>query len=233
MSGYGQFCPVAKAMEILDERWTMLIVREVLSGSRHFNDVRRGVPRISPSLLARRLRELERLGLLERRGSGKQVSYHPTARCEELRGILEAIGIWGLRWIGELGTEDLDPHLLLWDMQRTIPVSQWPRNRTSLQIRFEDTEPAARDWWIVVSGDDVDVCRFDPGFPLAATLMTRLMTMVRIWRGDLPWAQATRDGLVTVDAPRDVAQRVPSWLGMSGIGMLAGPARPTLTVPAG
>lgn len=232
MPGYGQFCPVAKAMEILDERWTMLIVREILSGSMHFNDIRRGVPRMSPTLLSRRLRELERLGLVHRRLVGKQATYHPTERCEELRGIIEAIGVWGLRWIGELGDEDLDPHLLLWDMRRQVPVDAWPRTRTSLAISFEDVEPTARNWWLVVVGEDVDVCGFDPGYPVAATMRTRLVTMTRIWRGDLPWEQATKAELVRIDGPTDIARRVPNWLGVSGIGRLAGAERPWLDVPA-
>lgn len=232
MPGYGQFCPVAKAMEILDERWTMLIIREVLSGSAHFNDIRRGVPRMSPTLLSRRLRELERLGLIRRQIAGKQTTYHPTSRCEELRGILEAIGVWGLRWIGELGDEDLDPHLLLWDMRRQVPVDQWPRTRTTLAISFVDVEPAARNWWLVVAGEDVDVCGFDPGYPVAATMRTQLVTMTRIWRGDLLWESATKAELVTIDAPSDIARRVPGWLGISGISQLAGAERPWFDVPA-
>jgi DNA-binding HxlR family transcriptional regulator len=232
MPGYGQFCPVAKAMEILDERWTMLIVREILSGSTRFNDVRRGVPRMSPTLLTRRLRELERLGLIERRSGAKQATYHATPRCEELRPIVEAIGVWGLRWIGELGEQDLDPHLLLWDMRRTVPVIEWPRSRTTLAIRFEDVEPASRNWWFVVAGEDVDVCEFDPGYPVIATVRTQLVTLTRIWRGDMRWDQATKAELVQIDAPSAIAHRVPRWLGVSNIGKLAGPQRPDLGVPA-
>lgn len=232
MPGYGQFCPVAKAMEILDERWTMLIVRELLCGSTRFNELRRGVPRMSPTLLSRRLRELERLGLVERRTAGRQTTYRPTARCVELRPIVEAIGVWGLRWIGELGEQDLDPHLLLWDMRRQIPVTEWPRARTTLEIRFDDVEPAFRRWWIVVNGDDVDICEFDPGYPVVATMRTRLLTMTRIWRGDLQWAQAARTQLVSVDAPADIARRLPTWLGISALAEMAGTARPTLGTPA-
>lgn len=232
MPGYGQFCPVAKAMEILDERWTMLLIREILCGSTHFNDLRRGVPRMSPTLLSRRLRELERLGLLERRTVGKQNTYHPTPRCEELRGIVEAIGIWGLRWIGDLGEEDLDPHLLLWDIRRQVPVEKWPRIRTTLAIEFENLDPATDHWWIVVTGEDVDICEFDPGYPVAATIRTQLLTLTRIWRGDLRWAQAIKAKLIAIDAPTDIARLIPSWLGMSGIGRLAGTERPSLGVPA-
>ena len=130
MSGYGQFCPVAKAMELLDERWTMLVVRELLLGSRHFNDLRRGVPKMSPALLSKRLKSLARAGVVERGEIDGRTTYSLTECGKELADVVEALGAWGVRWIGELGEEDLDPHLLMWDMRRTIPVDAWPRSRT-------------------------------------------------------------------------------------------------------
>ena len=120
MGAYGQFCPVAKAMELLDERWTMLVIRELLEGSRTFNSLRRGVPRMSPALLSDRLRRLARAGVIERYEDGNRVSYAVTPAGRELRGVIEAIGRWGIRWIPELGDEDLDPHLLMWDIHRNI-----------------------------------------------------------------------------------------------------------------
>ena len=125
MSGYGQFCPVAKAMELLDERWTMLVVRELLLGSRHFNDLRRGVPKMSPALLSKRLKSLARAGVVERGEIDGRTTYSLTECGKELADVVEALGAWGVRWIGELGEEDLDPHLLMWDMRRTIPVDTW------------------------------------------------------------------------------------------------------------
>src|SRR5215472_10221356 len=106
-SSYHQFCPVAKAMELLDERWTMLIVRELVMGSQHFNDLRRGVPRMSPTLLSKRLRQLTSAGLIERRVGGGETLYQLTEAGRELRPIVEAIGAWGIRWMGEIGDEDL------------------------------------------------------------------------------------------------------------------------------
>ena len=122
MSGYGQFCPVAKAMELLDERWTMLVVRELLLGSRHFNDLRRGVPKMSPALLSKRLKSLTRAGVVEREEIDGRTTYSLTECGKELAEVVDALGAWGVRWIGELGEEDLDPHLLMWDMRRTIPI---------------------------------------------------------------------------------------------------------------
>ena len=134
MSGYGQFCPVAKAMELLDERWTMLVVRELLLGSRHFNDLRRGVPKMSPALLSKRLKSLTRAGVVEREEIDGRTAYSLTECGKELADVVDALGAWGVRWIGELGEEDLDPHLLMWDMRRTIPVDAWPRSRTHVGV---------------------------------------------------------------------------------------------------
>jgi len=124
MSGYGQFCPVAKAMELLDERWTMLVVRELLLGSRHFNDLRRGVPKMSPALLSKRLKSLTRAGVVEREEIDGRTTYSLTECGKELADVVEALGAWGVRWIGELGEEDLDPHLLMWDMRLHDPDRQ-------------------------------------------------------------------------------------------------------------
>src|SRR4051794_35768137 len=115
-ASYGQFCPVAKAMELLDERWTLLVIRELMTGSERFNELRRGVPRMSPTLLSRRLQQLTRVGVIERRTDGDDVRYVLTEAGAELRPVVEALGTWGIRWIGELGDRDLDPKLLLWDM---------------------------------------------------------------------------------------------------------------------
>src|SRR5512144_400998 len=127
---YHQFCPVAKAMEMLDERWTLLVVRELLSGGEHFNELRRGLPRTSPPLLSNRLQQLERAGVVERRADGKDVRYVRTQAGQELRPVVEALGAWGIRWIGEIGDEDLDPKLLLWDMHRHIDGQAVPPGRT-------------------------------------------------------------------------------------------------------
>jgi len=134
-SSYHQFCPVAKAMELLDERWTMLVVRELVSGSERFNDLRRGVPRMSPSLLSKRLQELVRAGVVERKADGADVRYALTPAGEELRSVVEAVGSWGVRWMGELGERDLDPKLLLWDMHRNIDHDAMPARRTVIRFR--------------------------------------------------------------------------------------------------
>lgn len=215
MTSYGQFCPVAKAMELLDERWTILIVRELLLGSRHFNELRRGVPKMSPALLTKRLRSLERAGVINRSVVGGRSVYTLTTMGEELTTVVEALSAWGIRWIGELGDADLDPHLLMWDMHRTVPIDRWPRRRTMVQFVFRDVIGKASTWWLVVVGGEAQVCDFDPGYELDATAMTDLRTLTEIWRGDIDWRLALAADRVEIHGAAEVARDVPSWIGQS------------------
>ena len=225
-STYGQFCPVAKAMEVLDERWTLLVVRELLAGSTRFNELRRGNPKMSPALLSKRLRTLERAGVLRRELVDGRTSYHLTECGLELRPVVEGLGAWGIRWIGALGEDDLDPHLLLWDIRRSVPVDAWPRRRTVVRFHFTDRPPRTASWWLVVDGEDADVCDYDPGFEVAATVSTTLATMVRLWRVDRTWAEALRAGEVAIDAPAAVRRDVPRWLGQMALGQVPRPLTP-------
>ena len=213
MAAYGQFCPVAKAMEILDERWTLLVVRELLAGSTRFNELRRGNPRMSPALLSKRLTSLERAGLVRREMVGAHASYSLTPSGEDLREVVMALGVWGTRWIGELGDKDLDPHLLMWDMKRRVPVEEWPRTRTVVGVRFDDVPAWVSAWWLVATEGEVDVCDFDPGFEKVATVRTSLRTLTEVWRGDRSWNQAIRAGALVVDGPAEVRRALPRWVG--------------------
>lgn len=224
MSAYGQFCPVAKAMELLDERWTMLVVRELLEGSRHFNALRRGVPRMSPALLSTRLRTLVRAGVVERYEDGNRISYALTPAGKELRPIVEALGQWGIRWIPDLGDEDLDPHLLVWDVHRNVDLDAVPPGRTVLRFSFRDVPGAARDWWLVITKDGVDPCDIDPGYPVTATVETGLRTLTMVWRGDLSWSQALRSGDLELHGPVHVRRAVPRWLKLSAFAPVPRPA---------
>jgi len=223
MSGYGQFCPVAKAMEVLDERWTLLVVRELLAGSNHFNELRRGVPKMSPALLSKRLRTLERAGVITREIGSGRTEYTLTPSGKELSTVVEALNSWGTRWIGELGEADLDPHLLLWDMRRTVPVDQWPRSRTVVAFRLADVPAKASRWWLVVSGGDVDVCDYDPGFDIDATVEATLRDLTAVWRGDRSWNSALRSGDVEITAARDIRNEVPDWIGQGQMSRIPRP----------
>jgi DNA-binding HxlR family transcriptional regulator len=140
-ASYRQFCPVAKAVELLDERWTLLLVRELLVGSERFNDLRRGLPRMSPSLLSRRLHQLVAAGVLTREESGGEVRYRLTPAGQELRPVVEALSVWGTRWIPALADGELDPKLLMWDMHRNVDRAQVPAGRTVVQFDFSDVAP--------------------------------------------------------------------------------------------
>ena len=222
-SPYHQYCPVSKAMELLDERWTMLVLRELVMGSERFNDLRRGLPRMSPTLLSRRLQQLERAGIVERRVNGKDVRYFLTDAGNELRPVVEAVGLWGIRWIGELGDADLDPKLLIWDMHRNVNVDAFPPGRTVVQFQFPDAPRGQREFWIVLGHEEVDVCDFDPGFDVAVTVSSSLRTMTQVWRGDLAWSAALRSGSLEVQGPEAMRRAVPDWFTLSAF---AGAPRP-------
>lgn len=215
MKGYGQFCPIAKTMEVLDERWTVLIVRELLVGSHHFNELRRGVPRMSPALLSKRLRSLEREGIVMRVEEGNRRRYELTPGGRELGPVVMALGEWGTRWRTQLGDEDLDPHLLMWDVHRNLDLDAMPDGRTVIGFRFPDVAARTSAWWLVVRDGEVDVCDADPGHPVAVAVECSLRTMVDVWRGERTWREATRSGDLLVEGPLAVRRALPHWLKLS------------------
>jgi DNA-binding HxlR family transcriptional regulator len=223
-SSYHQFCPVAKAMELLDERWTLLIVRELVTGSRHFNELRRGVPRMSPTLLSKRLQQLVRAGVVDRRTDGPNVQYVLTPAGEELRPVVEALGAWGVRWIGELGDEDLDPKLLLWDMHRNIDHTAVPNGRTVVEFTFPDAPTKSRHWWLVITANEADVCDVDPGYEVAVNVLTDLRHMVEIWRGDRSWSDALGAGTIELRGTPALRRRLPTWFTLPAFASVPRPA---------
>lgn len=146
---------------------------------------------MSPSLLSKRLRRLERAGVVERREGGNRVEYVLTEAGEELGPVVEALGEWGIRWIPELGDEDLDPHLLVWDLHRSVDRSAVPDGRTVVRFCFTDVAKDARDWWLVIKPDEVDVCDEDPGYGVDVAAECDLRTLIRVWRGERSWAVLT------------------------------------------
>jgi hypothetical protein len=171
------------------------------------------------------IRPLERAGVIRRDEVDGRASYHLTDCGMELKPVVEGLGAWGIRWIGELGEDDLDPHLLLWDIRRTVPLDRWPRSRTVVHFEFTDQPADTAQWWLCVNGDDADVCDYDPGFEVTATVVTTLSTMVRLWRVDRTWEDALRTGDARIDAPSDVRRQVPSWLGQMLLGGVPHPIR--------
>ncbi|TNC31814.1 winged helix-turn-helix transcriptional regulator [Mumia zhuanghuii] len=223
-ASYHQFCPVAKAMELLDERWTMLLVRELVLGSQHFNDLRRGLPRMSPSLLSKRLHQLVRAGIVEKQVDGTDVRYVLTPAGHELRQVVETVGAWGVRWIGNLGDEDLDPKLLMWDMHRNVDHSAVTAPPEVVHFVFDDVQGAARRWWIVIEPDDTDVCDIDPERPVSVTVTSSLRALTEVWRGDTTWSRAVRSGSVRLDGPSSLRRALPTWFPPTGLARVVRPA---------
>jgi DNA-binding HxlR family transcriptional regulator len=180
-------------------------------GSRHFNDIRRGVPKMSPSLLSKRLHDLTRAGIVERRNDGHEVEYTLTAAGKELQAIVESLGAWGMRWIGRIGDEDLDPKLLMWDLHRHVDAALVPPGRTVVSFRFNDVPAKIGNWWLVITAEEVDVCDFDPGYDVAVSVTGTLRRMVEIWRGDLGWSAALRSGSIQLEGPERLRRAVPKW----------------------
>ncbi|MGH9457691.1 MAG: winged helix-turn-helix transcriptional regulator [Thermoanaerobaculia bacterium] len=210
---YGQFCPVALASELVAERWTPLVVRELLCGSRGFNDLHRGVPRMSVSLLARRLRELERAGIVERQRRGRASEYHLTEAGEQLRPIIESLGVWGKRWLPRrLRSEHLDPDLLIWDIRRRIRTDRLPQRRVNVQFTIHLPSRANRYYWLVLEPAEVDVCYREPGFPVNLEVRAELARLTAVWLGDAPLDAALRDRAIQLEGPRDLCRAFPQWL---------------------
>jgi DNA-binding HxlR family transcriptional regulator len=225
MQGYGQFCPVAKATEVLGERWTPLIIRELLSGEQSFNTLRKGVPLMSPSLLSSRLKSLEATGVIRREKTGRGVTYSLTDSGEELRSIIEQLGIWGQRWArSDMSKKDLDPSLLMWDMHRRIDTSYFGDERTVLRFEFVDYPARMRLWWLVVTGTEVDICLKDPGHDVDLLIQTTLKTMTQVWMGDLSVTRARREGLLRVTGNSVLNRSMASWIGCSSLATVK-PAR--------
>lgn len=211
---YNQFCPIAKASEILGEKWTILIIRELLMGSTRFSSLQRGLGFISPTLLTKRLGMLEERGLLYRRRIPGQrgYEYQPTESCRELVPILTSIGNWGMRWASNnLSETDYDVQLLMLYLERSIDPGQLPGTETVLQFHFSDIE-AAPDWWIVVSGHQIDVCTTDPGKDIDVYFNTTVMTMTDVWMEQLTYRQAIRNSQLVVTGPRALTGNISKWL---------------------
>lgn len=211
---YKQFCPVAMAAEILCTRWTVVLLRELCAGSTRFNDLRRGVPRMSPALLAQRLRELEAAGVVVRDASG---DYRLTPGGRELEPLIEAFGIWGQRWVEKsLSLQHLDAQLLMWDMRRNLDPTPLPARRCVIQFRFAEAPEALRRWWLLIDpGHEVDLCSIDPGFDVDLYVSADLRAMTAIWMGYETVRNAVeREQLVLTGDP-DIAAQMQRWLGLS------------------
>jgi DNA-binding HxlR family transcriptional regulator len=215
--GYGQFCPLSMASEILCTRWTTLVIRELLSGTTRFNDLRRGVPRMSPALLSKRLKELEAAGVIEATRNKKGgVEYRLSKSGEELRPVIMGLGSWGQRWVeSALSLRNLDPSLLMWDMRRNLKPEPLPPKRCTIQFQYPELPQAKQNWWLVVDSGMVDLCIFDPGFDIDLLVTGSLRSMTAVWMGISKVRGEIDAGNLALDGDPKIAKAMQQWLGLS------------------
>jgi DNA-binding HxlR family transcriptional regulator len=216
--GYGQFCPVAMAAEIVCSRWTALVLRELLCGSTRFNDLRRGVPRMSPTLLSKRLKELGEAGVVVAVPTVQPgvVDYRLTEAGEELRSVVESLGVWGQRWVESSVTlKNLDPSLLMWDMRRNLKVEPLPARRCTINFTFPELAAARKSWWLVIDGGKVDLCSFDPGYEVDLYVVGSLYSMTAVWMGHSTLKAEVDSGRIELSGDKAIINSMNEWLGLS------------------
>jgi DNA-binding HxlR family transcriptional regulator len=227
VTGYGQFCPMAKATEIIGEKWCLLIVRELLMGAVRFSEIQRSLSKISPTILTKRLKQLEAAGIVTRkRPSGNRTSeYRLTPAGKELSSVLEQTAIWGMRWArGQMADEDLDVYHLMSEIRRRVQTDELPDGETVLSFSFSDLSTYAT-WWVVIDRGDVDLCSDNPGKDVDLYIATDIRTMVEVWMGDLSLAKCLEAERMNVIGDADLARRMGDWLGLSMFSEVPRPSR--------
>jgi DNA-binding HxlR family transcriptional regulator len=217
MRSYGQFCPVAKAAELFCERWNALILRDLAAGSTRFSELQRGVPLMSPTLLAHRLKQLEAEGILEKHPSpnGKGYLYRLTRAGNEFVPVVEALGVWGQRWSRrELVENEIDLGLLIWALERQVDPKAFGPKRTVVRIEFTDRAGGERLWWFVNENDACELCLHDPGYEVDLYLACTLPDMIYIVRGDLPLARAFEDERLEAIGSAAIRQQLAVWFNL-------------------
>ncbi|MCX2722089.1 winged helix-turn-helix transcriptional regulator [Roseibium salinum] len=234
MKSYGQFCPIAKAAEIFCERWTALVLRNLGAGACRFNDIHRGVPHMSATLLARRLRQLEDEGLVERRrsASGKSWTYYLTDAGAEFLPLVGALAVWGQRWTRrDLEEGEIDLGLLIWGLEYSVDPAAFGTGRTVLRLAVTDQPENKRFYWFVCERKTLELCVSDPGGAPDLYLAASLPDLIHIYRGDLALGAAMETGRLTVDGPPRLVRRLGAWFNfgtMARTGQATGgPARRT------
>jgi DNA-binding HxlR family transcriptional regulator len=215
---YGQFCPIAMATEIICSRWTVLVLREMLCGSTRFNDIRRGVARMSPTLLSKRLKELVGAGIITAIPAGRTgaAEYKLTKAGEDLRGVIMSIGIWGQRWVeSSVSLKNLDPSLLMWDMRRNLTPEPLPARRCTVKFMYPELSAGRNSWWLVIVGGEVDLCGVDPGYDVDLYVNSKLRSMTAVWMGHSTLKAEIEAGNIELTGNKAIARSMHGWLGLS------------------
>lgn len=211
---YGQFCPVAMAAEILSTRWTFVLLSEMLSGSTRFNEIRRGVPRMSPALLSKRLKELEAAGVIRRVTGSAATEYRLTDAGLALRPLVKAMGDWSMRWVdSDCTLANLDAQLLMWNMRRRIDPKPLPPRRTVIQFVYPELPPERRNYWLIVApGTGTDLCSIDPGFDVDLYIHADLKAMTSAWMGMSRMEDEIDADRITLTGDMDMIRTLSAWL---------------------
>lgn len=218
MASYGQFCPVAKAAELFCERWTPLLIRDLAAGATRFSELQRGVPLMSPTLLSRRLKQLEAEDVIERRRQpgGRGYTYHLSPSGREFVRLVESLGIWGQRWARrQLAAHEVDIKLLMWDLERSVRPEALGAGRTVVRLEFTDQPAGRKYWWFVSERGESELCVKDPGLEPDLYLAATLRDMVRLRRGDLSLQRAIETGRLEVLGPRRLRGALRAWFNFS------------------
>ena len=212
---YGQFCPVAMAAELLATRWTMVVLGEMLSGSTRFNEIRHGVPRMSSALLSKRLRELQRAGVVARRGG----EYVLTASGRDLAPIIQGLGRWALRWVdSDCSLSNLDVRLLMWNMRRNLRVDRTPGRRVVIEFHFPELAQDEGHYWLIVAPDQpIDLCSLDPGHDVDLLVTSDLRAMTSAWMGMSEFEVELEADRIRLDGDAHLATTFTRWIGRSGL----------------
>jgi DNA-binding HxlR family transcriptional regulator len=216
MKTYSQFCPVAKAAEIFAERWTPLIIREMLMGSKKFSELEIGMAHIPRSLLTQRLRKLEDAGVVVRKteGTGKRAEYHLTEAGADLFDVVKGLGDWGQKWVNhDISVRDVDPALLVWDMHRRVNLDVLPPERVVIQITFRGA--AKGDYWLVLERPEPSVCMLNPGLEVDLFINADTVALHKVWMGMAPLAVCIEDGLIDLDGLISHVKAFPDWFKLS------------------
>lgn len=221
MNSYGQFCPLAQAAQLLCERWTLLVVRELVAGSTRFNEIKKGVPLMSPSLLSSRLKQLVSAGIVEKSGGKASHIYSLSPAGLALRPIVELLGAWGHRWApSKLNKTDLDAGLLMWDMRRTVDPAIFPKRRIVVQFEYSDAPKEARDWWLVAEKGEIDLCLNDQGFDVDIMIKCSLKAMTEVWVCQKRFRDAVKNGDIKVKGDSKLINKLQDWLRSSPLSKL-------------
>jgi DNA-binding HxlR family transcriptional regulator len=214
MGAYGQFCPISKALEVLGEKWAMLLIREVLTGSSRYGEIARNLPGCPPATLSKRLKELTGAGVLQRVEGADGVRYEPTPAAWELYDLLEGLGRWGQRWVrSSYPPEELHPDALMWGLRSHLDPAGLGTDRAVVHLTARLPAGGARRYWIVVEPGEVDLCLTDPDRPVDVVVDADLRALTMVWMGDTDFAAAEASGDITVTGPRALARRIGGWIG--------------------